>query len=418
MLDRRGLSNLLRAGVIVTTIVGVIGALSPLRARAASAPHLGVTAAILVAPGTGQELYGVQAGRELPIASTTKLMTALLTLEHARLGKLFVDPNYYPAPADSQIGLVPGERMSVHDLLLALLLPSADDAAEDLAYNVGRGSVARFIAMMNVRARQLGLAHTHYSTPIGLDTPGNYSTASDLVKLTSYLLKTQPFFARAVALRSAVLHTGDRVRIVTNRNDLVGRVPWINGVKTGHTIDAGYVLVASGRRDGMTLLSVVLGTTSEAARDANTLALLGYGFENFRLITPVRAGAVIARPTIRDRPGKRASVIAARTFTRVIESSTRLKIRLELPHELAGPLPRHAAVGTVLVLANGRTIARIRLLLARALQAVSPFKIAARFMTRPSTLVSLLVLFGAAIVLALRRRDRARQRGEEGAEPA
>src|SRR5207302_6492231 len=123
------------------------------------------------------------------IASTTKLMTALLTIEHAGLEQVFTEPNYYPAAVDSQIGLRPGERMTVHDLMIALLLPSADDAAENLAYNVGHGSVARFVAMMNARARQLHLTRTHYSTPIGLDTPGNYSSAGDLVRLAAYVLR-------------------------------------------------------------------------------------------------------------------------------------------------------------------------------------------------------------------------------------
>ncbi len=132
--------------------------------------------------------------------------------------------DFYASAADSQIGLSPGERMSVHDLLLALLLPSADDAAEDLAYNVGHGSVARFVGMMNARARQLGLKRTHYSTPSGLDTPGNYSTATDLLTLARYLLLHQPWFARAVALPHALLRTGSHARYVTNRNDLVGRV--------------------------------------------------------------------------------------------------------------------------------------------------------------------------------------------------
>ena len=119
---------------------------------------------------------------------------------------MFTQNHYYAAPVDSQIGLVPGERMSVHDLLLALMLPSADDAAEDLAFNVGHGSIARFIGMMNARARELGLTHTHYSTPIGLDTPGNYSSASDLVKLASYALHAQPLLRadrRAAARRAA-----------------------------------------------------------------------------------------------------------------------------------------------------------------------------------------------------------------------
>ena len=207
--------------------------------------------------------------------------------------------------------------MSVHDLLLALLLPSADDAAEDLAYNVGDGSVARFVGDDERRARRSsGSTHTHYSTPIGLDTPGNYSTAADLVKLADYDLIALSRSSRAsVALPRAVLRTGNYVRYVVNRNDLVGRVPVDQRRQDRphrrRRLRAGRLRA---RRGGMTLLSAVLGTASEAARDANTLALLDYGFANFRLAHPGRAPA--QRPGPADRQGPAAarapSLIAAR----------------------------------------------------------------------------------------------------------
>jgi D-alanyl-D-alanine carboxypeptidase (penicillin-binding protein 5/6) len=394
-----------------------IAALAP-AATAAGPPSLSVSSAILVEASTGQVLYGDQPERAVAIASTTKLMTALLTLEHTKLSTVYTDPDYIPASDDSQIGLQPGERMSVHDLLLAMLLPSADDAAEDLAYNVGHGSVARFVGMMNARARQLGLTHTHYSTPIGLDTPGNYSTAGDLVKLAEYLRSTQPWFVRAVALKSALLRSGNHERFVTNRNDLVAEVPWINGIKTGHTNDAGYVLVGSGTQHGMTLLSAVLGTDSEAARDSNTLELLEYGFANFRLVTPVRKGTVLARPTVREEPGRHAVVVAQRSFTRVVGRTDRVRLRVVVPRQLSGPKPRRAVVGHVVVFAGRHRIATIALLLAHALAAPSPIHVATHFITRPSTLVSLLVLFGAVMAFAVRRRLRTRQVGNRGAEPA
>jgi D-alanyl-D-alanine carboxypeptidase (penicillin-binding protein 5/6) len=377
-------------------------------AALATAPSLpGVSGAILIEGSTGKVLYSVNPERRLAIASTTKLMTALITLEHEpKLSKVFVAPDYHPAAVDSQIGLTPGERMSVHDLLLGLLLPSGDDAAEDLASGVGRGSVARFVGMMNARARALGLTHTHYSTPIGLDTPGNYSSPADLVKLASYLQTHSPFFARAVALPSAVLRSGAIVRHVVNRNDLVGRFPWITGVKTGHTRDAGYALIASGHRDGMTLISAVLGTPSEQARDDRTLALLNYGFANFRVVTPVRAGSVIARPTVRDRPGVRAALIAAGSFTRVVQRNIRILTRVKAPRELMGPLPKGAVLGTMLVLADGREIARIPLVLARTLRAVSPLTIAARFVTKPLTLILIVITLLALLGVALVRRNR------------
>jgi D-alanyl-D-alanine carboxypeptidase (penicillin-binding protein 5/6) len=407
----------LAAGFSATA--GAAGPRSAPRVRSAGPPSLSVRAAILVEASTGQRLYGVDPDGQIAIASATKLMTALLTLEHSRLRQVFADPNYYPAAEDSQIGLVPGERMTVHDLLLAMLLPSADDAAEDLAYNLGHGSVARFIGMMNARARQLGLTHTHYSTPIGLDTTGNYSSASDLVKLAEYLRRTQPFFVRAVALRGAVLHSGDRERVVANRNTLVGEVPWINGIKTGHTLDAGYVLVGSGTKDGMTLLSAVLGTSSEASRDANTLGLLRWGFANFRLATPFHAGQSFARLRVSGQPDRHPQVVAARTFTHVVGRADLVTTRVEVPREVKGPLARHAVVGHVLVFAGRHRIGRVDLLLARALPAPSPLHSATRFITRPSTLLSLSVLLGVAmVVVVVRRRLRTRHIGNDGAEPA
>ncbi len=377
-------------------------------ALAATRPALSVTGACLVEESTNTALYGLNPNRQLPIASTTKLMTALLTLEHEkRLSKIFTQNNYVAASVDSQIGLVPGEHMSVHDLLLAMMIPSADDAAEDLAYNVGRGSIARFVGMMNARAHELGLTHTHYSTPIGLDTPGNYSSACDLVRLARFLLQHQPFFRRLVALPGATLHTGRFVRHVVNRNDLIGRVPWINGVKTGHTSGAGYVLVGAGTRRGMTLISAVLGTASETARDDNTLALLGYGFADFRPVEPVVAGHVIARPPVRDRPGFHAAVIAASSFTRVVARTPKLTTRVILPRQLVGPLARHEVVGRVQVLVGGRVIGTVPLLLTRRLPAVSPLTVAARFLTRTTTLLVLLgAVIGALVGLAVVRRDR------------
>jgi D-alanyl-D-alanine carboxypeptidase (penicillin-binding protein 5/6) len=322
---------------------------------------------------------------------------------------VFAQNNYYPASTDSQIGLVPGERMTVRDLLLAMLLPSADDAAEDLAYNVGHGSVARFVAAMNRRAAQLGLRHTHYSTPSGLDTPGNYSTAADLLRLTDYLLAHKRFFARAVALPRAALATGP-VRHVTNRNDLVGRVRWINGVKTGHTLQAGYVLIGAGTRNGMSLISVVLGTPSESARDADTLALLRYGFAGFHSVEPVVAGTVLARPTVRSRAGTHAQLIAARTFRRVLPRSARVRLRVRAPRELTGPLDRGSQEGSVVVLADGQPIARIPLVLAQSLPAVSAVSRATGFLFRATTLLPLILVLALAIGAMVFRRQRMRAR--------
>lgn len=406
--------------------LAVASAWAPARAAAAP-PVLTARAGVLIAPQTGQTLYGANADSELPIASTTKLMTALVVLQHVHdLGTVFSAPNYYAAPSDSQIGLVPGERMTVRDLLVALMLPSADDAAEDLAYNIGRGpgygslaaAVAHFVSMMNVQARALGLRQTHYSTPSGLDTPGNYSTAADLVKLATYDMTHSPFLDQIMALPRAVLQSGNQVRDVINRNDLVGRFSWIDGVKTGHTQAAGYVLVASGEREGMRLTDAVLGTASASSRDANALALLDYGFANFRLLTPVRSGEILARPSIQYRSGRRAPLIAAGAVRQVVPRGAAVRLKVSAPQQLTGPLPRHAVLGTATVFVNGRAAARVRLLLARALPEVSPLSIAAGFIFRPLPLLVVILLAGGGVALALRVRQRRRTRDKRGLRPA
>jgi D-alanyl-D-alanine carboxypeptidase (penicillin-binding protein 5/6) len=419
--------------LLVSTSVAAAATRSRKRATAATAgavqvsrhpagaplPRLTAPAAILIDPSTGQELYGHNVNQELPIASTTKLMTALVTLQHeTQLSRIFTAPNYYLAPGDSQIGLVPGERMSIHDLLLAMMLPSADDAAEDLAYNVGHHSVARFVAMMNAEADRLGLRRTHYSTPIGFDVPGNYSTAGDLVALANYDLSHFPFFARIVALPRAVLRTGSHVRAVVNLNDLVSRFDWIDGVKTGHTSGAGYVLVASGHRHGMTLMSAVLGTSSAAARDANTLALLRYGFAKFRVAHPVAAGEVMAMPTVRYRPHEHAMLIASRPWRRAVSVGTRLRVEVLAPRRLTGPEHRGARLGTAVVLADGRPVAWIPLVLLRPLPKVSPPADMAWTIVRSLVLVALfaaLVVGALAFLARRRRRDRAAIRSMESA---
>ena len=379
-------------------------------------PPLSVSAAALYAPATHQLLYGVNAERRVAIASTTKLMTALVVLQHVhRLSTMFTQNDYTSAAVDSQIGLAPGERMSVHDLLLALMLPSADDAAEDLAFNVGHGSVARFVGMMNAEARQLGLRHTHYTTPIGLDTPGNYSSAVDLVKLADYDMTHSRYFARIVGLPRATLYSGSHVRTVVNRNDLVGRYPWIDGIKTGHTLDAGYVLVASGHRGGMALISAVLGTDSETSRDDNTLALLGYGGANFRVWTPVSKGQLMARPAVKEQSNLHPTVTAAAGYSRILPRSARVRVSVAVPHQLIGPLPAQSVVGTATVTDGKRVLARIPLVLNQRLPAVSGLTRATRFVTQPLALLVIAGVAGGAALLVrnVRRRRRLDRRGRE-----
>ena len=371
-------------------------------------PSLPVTGASLLLAGAKAPLWSVNGDAELPIASTTKMMTALVVLQHVKdLSDVFTQTDWRPDPVDSQIGLIPGERMTVHDLLVALLLPSADDAAEDLAYNVGGGSVPRFVAMMNADARMLGLDHTHYTTPIGLDTPGNYSSPDDLVRLADYMMRDWPFFRHTVALPSAVLTSGRYERHIVNTDDLVGKIHWIHGVKTGHTGAAGYVLIAEGRRHGFALFDAVLGTASEAERDSSALALLNWGFSEFRLVRPVRRGERFARRQVPYEVAP-ALVVAARGYHAVLRRGERVRVVVGRLRKLQGGMAKGTVVGQLRVVTGARTAARIPLILARRLPRVSFLKKLGHFLKQPFTLLvlALLLVSAAAALVGMRRRPR------------
>ena len=256
--------------------------------RSPAPPSLdGAAAAILVDARDGSPILQKDPGESRSIASTTKLMTALLTLERADMDAVFTAPDYRALAVESKIDLRAGERMRVRDLLEALMLESANDAAVTLAEGIA-GSRAEFVREMNARAAELGLTDTSYANPIGLDDPRNYSTARDLATLARRLLRNDRF-ARIVDTPSATLESGARPRTVDTRNDLIPRFPFVDGVKTGYTGSAGYVLVGSATgATGAKVVSVVLGEPSEAARDADTLALLRYGLAQYRRVPALR----------------------------------------------------------------------------------------------------------------------------------
>ncbi len=259
------------AGVVLLALL--LSAPSALAQRPSDAPRLqGAKAAIVMEATTGDVLLAQDAYQRRHIASTTKLMRVLVALERDDLDDVFSAADYDPGPAESQIGLRSGERMSVRDLLRAALLPSANDAAATLAIGTV-GSTPDFVREMNRRAQALGLSNTHFANPIGLDDPENYSTAKDLARL-AIRLRRYEFFRRTVDLENATLRSGAMDRTVPNRNRLVGRIDAVNGVKTGYTRRAGNVLVGSATRDGVTVISVVLGAPSERARDSDSLTLL------------------------------------------------------------------------------------------------------------------------------------------------
>ena len=372
-------------------------------------PDLSAPSALVVEASTGDVAFKKAPARRRAIASTTKLMTALLTLERSRPSAVFRAVRYHALPAESQIGLRAGERMTVADLLRGALIESANDAAETLAERVG-GSRGAFVRAMNVRAQQLGLHDTHYANPIGLDEAGNYSSARDLVRLT-LRLRAFDFFRKTVARGQVTLHSGDHPRTLENRNGLV-RLPQVNGVKTGHTQQAGYVLVGSGRRDGITLISVVLGAPSVAARESDTRRLLAWAFARYRRIRAVPPGEVLARAPIRYRRGAELDLVAGANARRFVvrRGQALRRCGLQTPTEVQGPIRRGQALGKLKICRGDTRIATLPVVAADDVPRAGAAVRTKDWFTRPLTLVLVVLLgLGGSVLLA-----RVRRRGPNG----
>ncbi len=398
-MTRAGLS---RALILVLAALALH--LLPASATAATAPArptVSATSAIVMETSTGDVAYARRADDARPIASVTKLMTALLTLERHRMSDPITAVRYRAAAVESQIGLRAGERLTTADMLRGLLLASANDVAAALAE--ADGSRRAFVRDMNRRATALGLEDTHFADPIGLDS-GSRSSARDLVRLTMQL-RGFPFFKKTVNRSIATLKSGSRPRNIVNRNTLVRQFQWVSGVKTGHTSRAGYVLVGSATRNGVTLVSVVLGTPSEGARNADTVALLRYGFSRYSRRIAVRRGAVLRRVPIRFQRGAEVSLVASRTVRRVVRRPTRPRVaNVKAPAEVEGPIRKGQKLGSAEVLVGRRRVATVSLVAGAAVPAPTVTTKTKDWVTRPLGFALVLVLVIGTVGLVLRRR--------------
>ena len=256
----------------------------PCRVQAISAQS-----GILMDACTGRVLYEKQADQQSLIASTTKIMTALLVCEQCNVLDRMKIPKEAVGIEGSSMYLQEGEILTLQELLYGLMLHSGNDAAVALAIYCG-GTVEGFAAMMNDKARQLGLTGTHFENPHGLDSPNHYSTARDLAMLTAYAMKN-PIFSQTVSSKS--VRVGSRA--MQNHNKLLWRVEGADGVKTGYTKAAGRILVSSATRDGRRLICVTINDGNDWA-DHSTL--LEKGFSIYSVQQLIREGDSLGYATV------------------------------------------------------------------------------------------------------------------------
>jgi len=333
-----------------------------LAAPALAAPPQVTGRAYVVENGaTGEVLAARDARARVPIASITKLMTVLLTVERARPSDIVTVSRQAAAVGESSANLRAGERLTVRELLEAALIQSANDAADALADYVGKGSESRFVALMNQRARQLGLRDTHYVRPDGLDAVGHVSSAYD-VTLLARMLMHRPLVRQIVRQRSATIAGGE---VLHTWNDLLSSYPGIFGVKTGHTSKAGWNQVAAARRGGVTLYATLLGSPDRYERNADLVKLLDWGFSRYRSVTVVTKGHAYGRTAVGY--GRRPlELVAAASLTPALRVDFPLVRRVVAMDGARLPVSRGQSLGQVRIYQRGKLVGAVPLVASRS----------------------------------------------------
>jgi len=315
---------------------------------AARAEEISVSAksAVVMEASTGRVLYQKNAFEKMPMASTTKIMTALVAIENSNLDdRVTVSPNASGIEGSS-IWLSPGETMTLSDLLFGLMLASGNDAAVAIAEHVG-GDVETFVGMMNDKAREIGAYNTHFANPHGLPADNHYTTAYDLALISVYAMQNK-MFREVVKTQYKTLpwegHEWDRV--VKNKNKILWNYEGGNGIKTGFTKEAGRCLSAAAEREGMQLVSVVL-CAPDMFNDC--MALMDYGFENYDNSLVVKAGEKIGEVAVRDGMEKSFPVYTEKDvyFPLTQEEAANLKKRVYIEETLTAPVKKGQQVGRI-----------------------------------------------------------------------
>lgn len=322
----------------------------------AAPENVSAVSAIVIEAQTGTVLWEQNSREKRAMASTTKIMTALLTIEAGDLDREFtVDPLAIMVEGTS-MGLREGDRVSRRDLLYGILLPSGNDAANAAAVSVS-GSVTAFVKLMNSRARELGLNDTHFATPSGLDAEGHYTTAYDLARLAAYALRDDTF-REIVGCTSADVEFGNPPykRTLYNSNKMLKRYDGAIGVKTGFTDNARRCLVSAAERDGATLVAVTLN----APDDWNDhTKMLDYGFTQVRAY-PLETSC--AEKVAVAGTGQSVGVYAHKeTLALTPEQRTKLTRRVLLPGFVYGSVERGDRLGELLFLIDGEVVGRVPL---------------------------------------------------------
>lgn len=320
----------------------------------AAAVGTSAASAVLIEQNSGRVLYQQNPDEERLIASITKIMTAVVALEHGEPEQRYTVTARDMAEGSSMY-LQPGDVLRLEELLYGLMLVSGNDAALAVAHCVS-GETEDFVALMNETARRLGMTHSHFANPNGLDAEEHYSSARDMAVLAAYALKNQDF-RRIVSTASITIGQ----RYLANHNKLLRRYEGCIGVKTGFTKAAGRTLVSAATRDGMTL---VCATLNDGDDWNDHEALLDYGFANYRLETAAPAGRVLASTLVREGTVVSVPLAAAENLCYPLTGEETLRVVARVPLSVPAPVVPGQVIGEVCAYLGEEEVARVDLVAA------------------------------------------------------
>ena len=309
------------------------------------APDLYVPAGVLMTMD-GRELWARNPESRRAMASTTKIMTAIVVLEKADLNQIVTVDKVASAVGQSSMGLVAGERIPLGELLKGVLVQSGNDAATLAAETVG-GSVESFVAMMNAKAAQLDLVNTHYVNPHGLDAKGHYTSAEDLTALARYAMRN-PVFRQIVGTYTVKVRSDRYTHVLTNHNSLLKSYKGTEGVKTGWTDNAGYCVVFAVKRGNIEFVGTIMGAANEAGRAQQATKLMDWGFAHYKTTTIVQGGVALGRIPVSDYLDRTVGAQTAETTSMpVFDLAGPVQRRIELKADVPAPISKGDVIGTM-----------------------------------------------------------------------
>jgi serine-type D-Ala-D-Ala carboxypeptidase (penicillin-binding protein 5/6) len=320
----------------------------------------------------GRVIWARKPDQRRAMASLTKMMTAVVALEHSSLNETVTVPREAAQVGQSSAFLVPGQVLRMKDLLAAMLVKSGNDAAITIAIHVG-GTEAHFVEMMNAKAAQIGLTETHFANSHGLDAPSHYSSARDLGVLARYAM-SKPAFSSTVSETSTVVGLPHHRRRLASTDLLLSTYKGAIGVKTGETNGAGWSVVSAAVREGVTLYAVVLGTASDLLRFRNAADLLDWGFAHYRPQSLLASGTVLGEAPVADYLDRSVEAGVSQDVTATVLDTNGVIRRTVTLAPVRAPVRIGDHVGAVTFTQAGKIIAAVPLVAVQNVPAPNPFE--------------------------------------------